>query len=161
MRRERRRCHHHDPQLVSSSSASADYGVVADPPKQALRILHDADDLWVVHEICPAEWIPVRMLLPEITHEQQAQDYAKNALRHITGDPGASGVHAPWTSVDEWVAFELASGFAADLPMIDYAATKAALRNVATLEALNAPFENIEPPRCTPPEPPTQDDHQP
>jgi hypothetical protein len=73
--------------------------------------------------------------------QQRAREFAEGALAEITTFPADYGIDSPWKSVQEWVDFEF-RGAAADEfhSEEEIAASEAAMREVATLEALNAPF---------------------
>ena len=69
--------------------------------------------------------------------EDRALAYAQLALDEVTADPRALGVIRPWSSVDEWVAWELE-----DNTNEDRDAIAAAMRQIADLDTLNAPFKS-------------------
>ena len=79
------------------------------------------------------------------TLRERAMAYAKIALRDITDAPWAYGINEPWSSINEWIDFEL-DGDAGDVfatPEERDAITQA-LWDVADLDTLNAPFKEAE-----------------
>jgi len=76
------------------------------------------------------------------TLQARATEYAKDAMEEVILDPKAYGIHNPWDSVEQWINFEMA-GDAGDTFKTDEEreAIEAAMRDVATLERLNTPFE--------------------
>jgi hypothetical protein len=75
--------------------------------------------------------------------EDRALAYAQLALDEVTADPRAFGITRPWSSVDEWVAWELED--MVGKPQFtdeDRDAIVAAMRQIADLDTLNAPFKS-------------------
>jgi hypothetical protein len=74
--------------------------------------------------------------------QDRALAYAQLAWDEITTDPAAFGVVKPWASIDEWIGWELEDLRANRFTAEEQEAIAAAMREIADLDALNAPFKS-------------------